>query len=164
MLKKFLTCFSLLLVLVFAATAQAKSAELTRINAFDLDDETLRIEISYRGGKIEAGDVSTNLSSGILRVELDNTLPGRVSRVSGTQIDSAAKNFVEKILTNKTRTNHTSIQVQFNSATEGDVKFFLEPADRSDKKDACVVVDVKKNFADNSLKQYFDGDGQIIVL
>ena len=164
MLKKFLTCFSLLFVLAFAATAQAKSAELTRINAFDLDDETLRIEIFYHGGQIEASDVSTKLASGILHVELDNTLPGRVSRVSGTQIDSGTKNFVERISTNKTKENHTSIQVRFKSVMEGGVKFFLEPANRSDKKDACVVIDMKKNFSDNRWNQYRDGDGRVIVL
>jgi len=145
LLRKILTCFTLLIVLTIAGTASAKSAEIKEINAFDFDNETLRIEISYDGGKLYAEDISTDLSSGILRVELDNTSPGRISRIAGTQIDSSARNFVEKIIANKTQKNHTSIQIHFKTATEGDVKFSLEPASRSDKKSARIVIDVKKS-------------------
>ena len=145
MLRKILTCFTLLIVLMIAGTASAKSAEIKEINAFDLDNETLRIEISYDGGKLYAEDISTDLSSGILRVELDNTLPGRVSRIAGTQIDSSARNFIEKIFANKTQNNHTSIQIHFKAAVEGDVKFSLEPSSRSDKKSARIVIDVQKS-------------------
>ena len=104
LLKKFLTCFAVLIVMAIASVASAKSAELTEINAFDLDSETVRIEISYDGGQLYADDVTADLSNGILRVELDNALPGRVSRISGTKINSGAKDVVEKILANKIKT------------------------------------------------------------
>ena len=145
LLRKILTCFTLLIILMIAGTASAKSAEIKEINAFDLDNETLRIEISYDGGKLYAEDISTDLSSGILRVELDNTLPGRVSRIAGTQIDSSARNFIEKIFANKTQNNHTSIQIHFKAAIEGNVKFSLEPSSHSDKKSARIVIDVQKS-------------------
>ena len=162
MLKRILMCFGLLFMLT--ATAQAKPAELTGINAFDLDNETVRIEISYRGGQLDVSDISTDLKSGILYVDLDNTLPGRVSRIAGTQIDSGAKNFVEKILANKTQDKHTRIQIHFKAALDGGVKTFLEPASRSDKKDARVIVDVKKDFVQDVWDEYADGSGRIIVL
>lgn len=169
MLKKFLTCFSLLFIFTFAATistAFAKPAELTGINAFDLDNETVRIEISYRGGKIDNSDVSINLTSGILSVELDNTLPGRISRVSGTQIELGARDFIDKILANETKPKHTKIQIQFNSALEDNVKVSFEPSNRSAKKADRVVIDVKtaaveKNYG---VIPYFDAEGTIVVI
>ena len=164
MLKKILTCLSLMLVMIFASTAQAKPAELTAIHAFDLDNETLRIEISYSGEQIYVGDVSTALAAGVLYVDLENTLPGRVSRISGTKIDSGAKNFVEKIIANKTKMRHTRIQIHLNPSIEGDVKFFLEPANNSENKDARIVIDVKKFLPAEEYNQYFDADGRVIVL
>ena len=142
LLKKCIMCFAVLMIMAIAGTASAKSAELTAVNAFDLDSETVRIEISYDGGQIYAEDITTDLSNGILRVELDNTSPGRVSRISGTKITS--KDFVEKIIANKTKSNRTSVQIHFKSPLEGNVNFSLEPASRADKKDACIVLDVKK--------------------
>ena len=155
MLKKFLTCFSFLFIFAMAATVSAKPVELTGIDAFDLDDETLRIEISYSGGKLDAENISTDLSEGLLRVELDNALPGRVSRVSGTQIQSDARNYVEKILANKTQDKHTSIQIHFKSDVEGNLKTSLEPANRSEKKSARIVLDVKKSSAPNDEDQNY---------
>ena len=165
MLRKILTCFSLMLVLALAGTASAKPAELTGITAFDLNNETVRIEISYSGGKLDSSNVSTELREGLLRVELDNALPGRVSRVSGTQIQSGARSYVEKILANKTQERHTSIQVHFKAAVEGNVNVSLESANRSDKKDARLILDVKKYSApkEDTYSSY-DGKGRIVVL
>lgn len=165
MLKKILTCFSLLIVLAFAATAQAKPAELTGINAFDLDNETVRIEISYRGGRLDYGDISFEVSSEGVRIEVNNTLPGRVSRVSGTQIQSGAKSLIDKILVNRTQERLTTIQINFKPTMEsGGSTIVLEPANRAEKKDARIIVDVKKIAEADDLNQYFDGDGRIIVL
>ena len=170
MLRKFLTCLSLLLVMAFAATASAKPVELTGITAFDLNNSTVRIEISYSGGKLDPGNVSTELRNGLLRVELDNALPGRISRVSGTEIQADARDFVEKIIANKTQDKHTSIQIHFRAATGNNVKFSLEPANRSEKKSARLVLDVSKGFAaqDDDWKTFNDngnrGGQRIVVL
>ena len=150
MLKKVLTCFTLIIALAIAGTASAKPVELTGIEAFDLDNDTLRIEISYQGGRLFSDDISSDLKSGILRIELDNALPGRVSRVSGIQIESGAKDFIEKIIANETQSKHTSIQIHLKSAiNDGDVKVSLEPANRSEKKSDRIILDVKKYFAQN---------------
>lgn len=163
MLRKILTCCALLIVLAIAGTASAKSAELTGVNAFDLDKKTLRIEISYDGGRLYAEDISTELANGILRVELDNTSPGRVSRLSGTQIQSDARDFVEKILANKTKKNHTSIQIHLKSLLDSNVQFSLEPASLAEKKDARIVLDVKKSSAQVE-EPTWNGGQKIIVL
>ena len=165
MLKKILTCFSLLFVLTLAGTVYAKPAELTGITAADIGNNLVRIEIAYSGGKLDSSNVVTDLHEGLLRVELDNVLPGRISRVSGTQIQSGARNFVEKILTNKTQERHTSIQIHFKAAVGDTVKVSLEPASRSEKKDARIVLDVKKFSTQESLQpEYNNGFAKIIVL
>ena len=165
LLKKILTCFSLLLVLTLAGTVYAKPAELTGITASDIGDNLVRIEIAYSGGNLDSGDVTTSLSDGLLRIELDNTLPGRVSRVSGTQIQSGVRDFVEKILANKTQERHTSIQIHLREAVGGTVKFSLEPAVRSEKKPPRIVIDLAKNIApQNDYSPIYDGGSRIIVL
>ena len=175
MLKKFLTCISLLFMLSLAATctAFAKPAELTGIDAFELDNETVRIEISYKGGKLDSSDVVAEFQSGLLHVDIDNTLPGRISRVSGTQVQSGARDFVEKILANETQTKHTRIQIHLRETLEGDVKVSIEPANKSEKKSARVVLDVKKSLAQKddyndwsnfTREDNINGNGKIIVL
>lgn len=172
MLKRFLTCITLLFALTLAATstAFAKPAELTGIDAFELDNETVRIEISYKGGKLDSSDVVAEFQSGLLHVDIDNTLPGRISRVSGAQIQSGARDFVEKILANETKTKHTSIQIHFRAAIEDGVKVSLEPANKSEKKSKRIVLDVKKTLAQNDDWNNFTGNdtvngrGRIIVL
>ena len=166
MLKKFLTSFSLLFIVVLASTctAFAKPAELTGINAFDLDKETIRIEISYSGGRIDSSDVSTDLTSGILSIELHNTLPGRVSRVSGTQIESGARDFIDKILANETQPKHTKIQIQFKFVLEGDVNVSFEPSNRSARKVDRVVIDVKTAGVQDEPLYNFDASDKVIVL
>lgn len=164
MLKKFLTCFSLLFVLILSATAYAKPAELTGINAYELDKETVRIEISYRGERLDNSDISSDFSLESMRIEIDNALPGRVSRVSGTQIQPAAKNLIEKIFVNETKKQHTSIQINFKPIMEsGDATINFEPANRAEKKDAQIIIDVKKFAAQDNFNQYNSGE-KIIVL
>ena len=163
MLKKFLTCCSLMLVMICAATitAFASPTELTMVEAFDQDDETLRIEISYRGNKLDSSNVSAEINSGILRVDLNNTLPGRVSRISGTKIQDDAKNFVEKIYANKLKEGTTTVKVLLSSSVGDNVAVSFEPANRSEKKSARVVLTLNKNLPS---QQDFNGDGRIVVI
>ena len=156
------------IVLTCASTAFAKPAELTGINAFDVDDDTLRIEISYRGGKLFDDNISVDETSGIVRIDLDNALPGRISRASGAQIQSDVKDIVEKITVNETKARHTRIQVFLATEPEA-VNISLEPADSAAKKDARVVVDVKKTFAEPEpepadMSGNFNGGGRVIVI
>ncbi len=166
MLKRILTCLCMFVVLTCATTAFAKPAELTGINAFDVDDDTLRIEISYRGGKLFDDNVSVDETSGIVRVDLDNALPGRISRASGAKIQSDVKDIVEKITVNETKARHTRIQVFLATEPEA-VNVSLEPADSAAKKDARVIVDVKKTFAEPEpadMSGNFNGGGRVIVI
>lgn len=166
MLKRILTYLCMLLVLTCASTEAAKPAELTGINAFELDNETLRIEISYRGGKLFDENVSTDQNSGIVRIELDNTLPGRISRISGAQIQADVSNSVEKITVNEVKARHTRIQIFLTSEAPA-VNVTLEPANSSEKKEARIIVDVKKihDISDDFSGNFdFDGGGHVIVI
>ena len=166
MLKRILTCLCMFVVLTCASTAFAKPAELTGINAFDVDNETLRIEISYRGEKLFDDNISIDEASGIVRVDMDNTLPGRISRASGAQIQADVKDFVEKITVNETKARHTRIQI-FLATSPDAVNVSLEPADSSAKKDARVVVDVKKVHMATEpvdMPNNFNGGGRVIVI
>lgn len=168
MLKRILTCLCMFVVLTCATTAFAKPAELTGINAFDLDNETLRIEISYRGGKLFDENISVDENSGIVRLDMENTLPGRISRASGAKIQADVKDAVEKITVNEVKSRHTRIQLFLSTEPEA-VNVSLEPADSSEKKDARVVIDVKKvrvedeNFNASDLNN-FNGGGRVIVI
>lgn len=166
MLKKFLTCCALMLVMICAVstTAFARPTELTMVEAFEQDSETLRVEISYRGDKLDASNVSTELKSGILRVDLDNTLPGRVSRISGTKINADVADFVEKIYANKLKDRGTTVKVYLRSYISEDVNVSFEPANRSEKKSARVVLTVKKNSSAPDNQNNFNGDGRVIVI
>ena len=166
MLKKILTCFSLMFLLICAAhtTAYAKPAELTAIDAFELDSETIRVEISYSGGKLDYNDVAAAFEENYIAIDLDNTTTGRISRVSGVNIRSGARDFVEKISANETKKKHTRILINFKSPT-GDANVTLEPANRSEKKPARIIINIKKappqNWRDDS---DYNGDGKIVVL
>ena len=165
MLKKILMCFSLLFVLTITTTAQAKPVELTGINAFELDKETVRIEISYRGGRLDDSDIFSDFLSESMHLEINNALPGRVSRISGTKIDSGAKNLVEKILVNETKKNVTSIRINFKSAMEsGNSTINFEPASHSEKKDAKIVIDMKKIAAQNNFSTNNGFIGEKIII
>ena len=167
MLKKILMCFTLLFALSMAGnTAYAKPAELTGIDAFDLDKDTVRIEISYTGGKLDTSNVNVKSIDGLVTVDLDNTLTGRVSRVSGTKIQSGARDTIERIIANKTQERHTRIQIYLKETVDGGASFTVEPANRSEKKSARVIVDIKKSPAQDALNNLgdFNGGGRIIVL
>ena len=163
MLKKILTCLILLLTLTFSGNAYAKTAELTAIDAFALDSETVRVEISYSGGKLDYSDIMAAFEENYITLDLDNTTPGRISRVSGANIHSDAQDFVEKIFANETKQKHTRVRIHFKTPT-GDANVFLEPANRSEKKSARIVLDVKKNSVADTNDDFSSGDGQIVVI
>ena len=162
LLKRLLTCFTLILILTCAATGTvfAKPIELTEINAFDLDKDTVRIEISYGGNnQIDAGDISTEIKNGVLNVELKNTLPGRVNRLSGTKIQPGAQDFIEKIFANKDKQQNTTVQIYLRSTVKGGVKVSFEPSNRAEKKLNRIVLDVKATPVQNDWSSFSDTPG-----
>ncbi len=169
LLKRLLTCFTLILILTCAATstAFAKPTELTQINAFDVDNETVRIEISYNGDQIDVDDISTDVKNGVLNVDIKNALPGRLNRLSGIRIQSGAQDLVEKIFAGKEKNYGTSIQIYLYSTFKGGLKVSLEPADRSEKKPNRIVLDMKRTAAQDDWSMFdsdFNGNGRIIVI
>ncbi|MBQ3433491.1 MAG: N-acetylmuramoyl-L-alanine amidase [Selenomonadaceae bacterium] len=94
---------------------------------------------------------------------MHNTLPGRVSRISGTQIESGARDSIDKILANETQPKLTKVQIQFKSFLEGDVQVSFEPSNRSARKADRVIIDVKvTEIKDEPFE--FDGGDRVIVL
>ena len=176
LLKKILTCFTLLVALAFSSAANAKSAELTNINAYELDRYVVRIEISYRGGKIDRDDISEEYFLQGLKINLNNTSKGRVNTISGTQIHSGASELIRDIKVHEEAKKQTSVWIRFHSVIEANsATINFEEADRSEKKDARIVIDVKKIPTEENIylpsetnnpydAEYFNGDGKIIVL
>ena len=179
MLKKILTCFTLLVALAFASTVSAKTAELTGINAYDLDARTVRIEISYRGGPLKEEDISSRPLLKGMTLNLENCSPGKPGRVLNKQIQSGARDLIKEIDINETGKKQTSVHIKFKTFIGSDgATINLEPDDRKEKKDARIVIDVRKVDVDeawpNSGKlerpddpysiDDYNGDGKIVVL
>ena len=145
MAKKFFQCLSFLMVLTLAifGTAAAKSkAEITSINAYDISAETLRIEISF-DGNLKSDEVSAKELGSLLSISMKNTAPGRISKLSGTNIESGK--LIEKISVKEIKTNLTKVRLSFVAPlNEDSYKISVQPANRSEKKSARVVIDIRK--------------------
>ena len=104
MIKKFFKCLSLLMVLtlaVFGTAAARSKAEITNIKACDINDEILRIEISYKG-ELKTDEVTTRTTGNIFSME--NTTPGRISKTSGSKIES---DLIQKVTVKHLETGRT---------------------------------------------------------
>ena len=169
MIKKFFKCLSWLMIFSLAifGTAAAKSkVEITNINAFDIDEEFLRIEISYKGN-LKTEDVTATAQGNILSVSLKNTTPGRISQISGTKIENAES--IQKITAKEVETGRTVTRIIFsNSIDDDDYKISVKPANRSEKKSARIVIDVsKRDFNYNVAakdEENFSANDKVIVI
>lgn len=145
-MKKIFSLFTLTFVfaLIFSGTAGAKAgAELTSVISKEVDD-SVEVEINFNG-KIPESNIQTKVNGSQVLVELDNTAPGRISRISGTKIE--AKEFVKKISVNEVKINHTRVRISFQfPVSEEGLELELLPANKAEKKSARIVLHVKKNF------------------
>lgn len=145
MTRKIFTCFGMLVILAlsFFNTAQAKSqAELLNINAADVDEKTLRIEIEYKG-KLNNSDYTLRTSGDYLIVDLNNTMPGRISKIAGK---SVAADLIEKISVGEFKINQTRVTAKLKIPFDEDnCNISLQPANRAEKKSARIVIDIAKN-------------------
>ena len=150
MAKKFFAFLSLLTIftLTICGTAAAKpKAELTNIKAYDINDETLRVEISF-DGNLKSDEVSADTLSSMLTISMKNTTPGRISKISGTKI-SAGK-LIEKITVKEISQNNTKVRITLAAPIdENAYKFSVQPANRSEKQSARVVIDIAKSALPN---------------
>jgi len=173
--RKFFQCLSLLMVLslaIFGTAAAAKSnAELTNITASEVGEDILRIEIAF-DGNLNAEDVEAEASGSMLSISMDNTTPGRISKIAGTKIKAAK--LIKKITVKETALSHTRIRISLTAPFEDEengYKISVEPANRSEKKPARVVIDIskdalkaKENKKPVEEKQTFKASDKVIVL
>ena len=140
MTKKFFQCLSLLMIFALSifGTAAAKSkAEITSVKAYDLNDETLRIEILF-DGNLKTQDVSTKTFGNILTVSMQNTTPGRVSQIAGTKIENAES--IQRITVKEMTLNNTLTRIAFESPIgSDDYTVSVQPANRSAKESARIT-------------------------
>ena len=160
--RRIFACFGLLVVFALSIfnTAQAKSqAELTNINAYEVDDKTLRLEIEYKG-KLNDSDYLLRTSGDYLIVDLYNTMPGRINKIAGK---SVAADTIEKITVGEFKINQTRITFKLkNALDENNCDISLQPANRAEKKSARVVIDIAK---DNVIsEENFSVEDKVVVI
>ena len=161
--RKIFACFSLFLIFtltIFSTTASAakSKAELTNINAYDVDENNLRIEIEFKG-KLNPEDYLLSTQGNFLVVDLYNTKPGRISKISGKNISD---NLVEKISAVEFKPNQTRFTAKLSEPIDEDnCKISVEPAIKSEKKSAKVVIDIPKNIQQENS---FGIDDKVVVI
>ena len=141
MLKKILACFTL--VMIFCCTifsqAEAKSkAEFKNIAINRVDEETFKISAELKGNLSE-DDIKIRKGGQFLLLDIDNSTPGRISKVSG--INNNAKDFVEKVFVGEVKKNQTRMSFSFlESIDEDSVKISVT----QEKKSTQLIVEFKK--------------------
>lgn len=162
MTKKIFACFSFLIIftLTIFSAAEAKSqAELTNVSAYELDKETLRIEIDFKG-RLEDQDFLLRGDRKNLIVDMYNTTPGRISKIAGKKLSSAD---VEKISVGEFKINQTRINVTLKfSINEDNVDFKFEP--KTKKTPARILIDIPKSSAKNFDDEDFDVNDKVVVI
>lgn len=168
MLKKFYTCLSLMMIFTLAifGTAAAKSkAEITNIKAYDVSDEILRIEILYNGS-LKTEDVTARTTGNLLSITMDNTAPGRISKVSGTKIENTE--LIQRINVKAMDKKRTVTRIAFDCQISSEnCKISVKQATKSEKKSACVVIDVDKtalNYNQGNNGENFSLEDKVVVL
>ena len=165
-MRKILTCVLLLLfcLTVFSAAEAKSKVEFKNLTAYQLDEETFRIEAEFKG-KLENSDIKFKSGGQFLVIDIDNSIPGRISKVSG--ITNNAKDFLEKIFVGIVKQNQTRMNFSFmQDIDESSLNIFVEPGVKSEKKSARLVIDVKK-FSDKKKienEESFDVNDRVIVI
>lgn len=166
-MRKILTCTLLMIfcLTIFSAAEAKSKAEFKNLTAYQLDDENFRIEAEFKGN-LEEEDLKTRIGESFLVLDIDNSMPGRISKISG--IDNKAKDFYEKIFVGAVQKNQTRMNFSFAGAIEEDsVKISVQPASKSEKKSARVVIDFKKfspkPVQENNPANFDIGDKVIVI-
>ena len=104
------------LTIFSTADAARAKAELLNVSAYNLDRETVRIQVDYRG-RLNESDINLNASGETMTLDLNDTAPGRISRILGRNIQ--AKNIIEDVTLNGADKTHTqlvfSMMIDFNA-------------------------------------------------
>ena len=173
MAKKFLSLLIIFTLAIFGTAAAKSKTEITNIKAYNLNEEILRIEILF-DGNLKTEDVTTRTTGNILSVYMKNTIPGRISQISGKKIETS--DLIQKIAVKELDSSRAITRITFNdSISSDDYKISVHPANRSEKKSARVIIDVLKNQIQTSQNknqdsnyveeiQNFDPSDKVIVL
>ena len=159
MIKKFLT-FALLMFFcctIFSAAEAKSKAEFKNLTVKQLDDEHFRIEAEVKGSLSEE-DVKTRVGGQFLLLDIDNSSPGRISKVSG--VKNSAENFVTKVFVGSVKKNQTRMSFSFaEGIDEEDVKISVT----SEKKSTRLVVEFKK-YSENKRTSSFEIKDKVVVI
>ena len=169
MIKKTLTALTLMLIFcltVFSTAEAAKGkAELLNIFAYNLDRETVRIQIDYRG-KMDSGDINLTTSGGVMTLDLNDTSPGRINRILGRNIQ--AKNIIQDVLLNSADKNQTQLQfVMIIDFDEDGYTAKMTQDTSAGRNFSRIIIDVDKiNKSSSRTRGNVSGDlsGHLIVL
>ena len=173
-LTKIFTLITLfaLTVLISTSTAQAESKlnELQYIKTYETTADgksVFRIEIGLKRDTIDYSiKIPTSVSSMIL-IDLDNTIPGKLSRKKNNSIELSG---AETVSINEVKINYT--RLQFNLTTtigNNSYRAYTLPANRKDKKPNRIVIDIDKTNPFNDFgnsqndSDYQVGEGSIVI-
>lgn len=163
MIRKTLTALTLMLMFcltVFDTAEAAKAkAELINIFAYNLDRETVRIQIDYRG-KLDSNDINLSTTGGVMTLDLNDTSPGRINRILGRNIQ--AKNIIEDVTLNSVEKNQT--QLQFNMIIDFDEDGYtakMSTDTSAGKSFSRIIIDVDKINKTGRRRPANNGNGDL---
>ena len=168
MIKKTLTALTLMLIFcltVFGTAEAAKGrAELLNIFAYNLDRETVRIQIDYRG-RLDDEDIKLNTSGSLMTLEMQNTSSGRINRILGRNIQ--AKNIIGDVFLSSAERNRT--QLNFDMIIDFDEDGYTAKMTKdtsAGRNFSRLIIDVEKANKSSRSRGNVSGDlsGRVIVL
>ena len=169
MIKKTMTALTLMLMFCLAifgtAEAAKAKAELLNIFAYNLDRETVRIQIDYRG-KLDINDINLNTSGSLMTLELKDTSPGRINRILGRNIQ--AKNIIGDVSLAVAEKTH--MQLNFDMIIDFDADGYTAKMTQdtsAGRNFSRIIIDVDKiNKSSSRTRGNVNGDlsGHLIVL
>ena len=163
-MRKILTCALLMFfcLTIFSAVEAKSKAEFKNLTAYQVDDETFRIEAEFKG-KLEDNDIKFRIGGQFLIMDIDNSMPGRINKHSGVKND--AKDFIEKIFVGAVKKNQTRMNLVFSETVdENSVNISIQPENKAERKSARIVVDIKKFVQKNVEEETFDVNDRVIVI
>lgn len=169
MTKRFFGLLTLMLIFtltIFGTAEAAKAkAELLNIFAYNLDRETVRVQIDYRG-KLDDADIDLNASGSLMTLSLNDTVPGRINRIIERNIQ--AKNTIGNV--SVSTDDQKRLQMKFDMIIdfEGDGYTATFSRGNSDGKTfSRMIIDIEKTVKTSTRSRSgVSGDlsGRVIVL
>ncbi len=146
MIRKTLTALTLMLMFcltIFGSAEAARvKAELLNVSAYNLDRETVRIQVDYRG-RLDTSDINLTASGETMTLDLNDTAPGRISRILGRNIQ--AKNIISDVTLNSV--DKTQTQLVFSMIIDFDADGYttkLTTDTSGGRNFSRLIIDVEK--------------------